>query len=506
MAQKVIIIGAGIAGLSSACYLAKAGYDVTVVEKNEHPGGRANFFEAEGYRFDMGPSWYLMPDIFEDFFRLMDERIEDHLTLEKLSPSYRIFFKEQVETKQPAQVIDVYSEQEKYETLFEQIEPGSVAKLRTYLSESKIKYTVSKEEFLYKNYDSVIDFFTWQTLTQGFRLNIFSKMHTYVASFFQSPILQKILEYQLVFLGSSPYNTPALYSLMSHIDFEMGVFYPREGIMGIPRAFEKIAQKNGATFRYQTPVNKIIIDNGKVTGVELNDGTILAADIVVSNADIHHTETALLEETHRTYDKDYWKDKTMAPSAFILYLGVKGKIDSLTHHNLIFSEDWRENFRQIFDDPMLPTDPSLYVCCPTKSDPMLAPENCENLFVLVPIPAGIDPSAEELEDYRQKIIQTLSSEMSIPDLESRIEYSRLFCLDDFKSLYNSYQGTALGLAHTLTQTALFRPNNYSKKVAGLYYAGAGTNPGIGMPICLISGEIVYKRIKGIKSGAPLKSL
>lgn len=506
--KKVVIIGAGIAGLASACYLSKKGYSVTLLEKNDKVGGRANIFEKDGFRFDMGPSWYLMPDIFEHFYTLMGENISDHFTLKKLSPSYRIFFKdERIENGTPL-TLDLYSDIEKVKSIFETIEKGSARKLEEYLKYSKYGYEIAKSEFMYKNYDSIFDFLTPRIAIEGTKLRVFSKMHTYVKKFFKSPILQKIIEYQLVFLGSSPYNTPALYNIMNHIDFNMGVFYPEGGIYEIPKSLERIALKNGATIRTSSPVAKILVDDktSKTKGVQLASGETIEADIVISNADMHHTETFLLDVKYQERNEKSWDKKVMAPSAFMLYLGINKKIPELLHHTLLFSKDWETNFKQIFDTPMFPTDPSLYICSPSKNDPSVAPEGMENVFVLVPIASGLDYTDSDLEVYKEKILDTIAKELKLDNFKESIIFSRTFCVKDFYSMYNAYKGTALGLAHTLTQTALFRPNNYSKKVKNLYYAGAGTNPGIGVPICLISGELVYKRIERIKNSHPLTSL
>ncbi len=505
--KKVIIIGGGLAGLASACYLSKNDYDVTLLEKNEHVGGRANIFESNGFRFDMGPSWYLMPDIFEHFYSLMGENISDHFTLQQLSPSYRIYFKDEKDSQGNPLVTDLYSDVEKVKSLFEHLEHGSAKKLEDYLEKSKYGYEIAKKEFMYKNYNSIFDFLTPRIAIEGAKLNIFSQMHSYVKKFFHSPIIQKIIEYQLVFLGSSPYNTPALYNIMNHIDFNMGVFYPKNGIYEIPKSLERIAKKYGTHIRTNSPVKKIIIDDasGYATKVELESGEKIEADIIISNADMHHTETALLDEKYQSYKESYWKKKTMAPSAFMLYLGINKKLPSLLHHTLIFSKDWEKNFEQIFDTPEFPTDPSIYICAASKTDPTVAPEGMENVFVLVPIASGLKYSDAELDAYKNKIISTIAHEINEPELNNHIVFSRTFCVNDFYQMYNAYKGTALGLAHTLRQTALFRPNNYSKKVKNLYYAGAGTNPGIGMPICLISAELVYKRIEGITTSSPLDS-
>ncbi len=500
--KTVIVIGGGIGGLSLAAMLGKKGFHVTLLEKNEMLGGRAGLFKANGFTFDMGPSWYLMPDVFEHYFDLMGEKIEDHLALKRLTPSYRIFFKDS-----PAGMINMYADREKDGETFEKLEPGSSVKFDEYLRRAKLNYEISKESFMYKNYDSIFDFLTLRVAIQGTKLSVFSTMDRFVRRFFKTETMQKIMQYTLVFLGSSPYNTPALYSIMTYIDFGMGVFYPTGGIYKIIESLVKIGEKNGVHYRTSSPVAEILTENGKAIGVRLESGEILSADIIVSNADIHHTETKLLKkEEDREHPESVWEKKTLSPSAFIMYLGFKDRVPSLTHHNLLFSRDWHKNFGEIFDHPQWPTDPSLYVCAPSVTDPSVAPEGKENLFVLVPMAPGIEYTEDEMNAYGEKILDLMQTELSIPNIRERIEFKRYFCGKDFKERYNSYKGSALGLAHTLMQTAIFRPNTISKKVKNLYYVGANTNPGIGMPICLISAELVYKRLIGDKSDGPLKSL
>lgn len=495
--QTAIIVGSGFGGLGSAALLAKAGWSVTVLEKNEMVGGRASYFKAKGFTFDMGPSWYLMPDVFEHFFELLDEDVNKLLKLKKLGPSYRIFYKD-IDQK-----VDIYSDLKKDLPTIEKIEPGAGEALKRYLDQAGYQYGVAKDRFMYKNYDSARDFLTREMATEGRKLSVFSSMDKYVGKFFKTDQMQKIMQYPLVFLGSSPFNTPAIYNIMSHIDFNMGVYYPQGGIYKITEALAGVAKKHGAKLKVNTAVKKIIVKDGRAVGVKLENGKELFADIVISNADIYHTEQKLLEEQYRTKSKKYWEKRTLAPSALIMYLGVKGKVPTLTHHNLLFSKDWKQNFSEIFDNPMWPTDPSLYVCAPSKTDKTVAPDGHENLFVLVPIASGLKYTEKQLEKYADQVLQTMEQEMKIPDLRSRIVYKRLFSVKDFDTRYNSYQGTALGLAHTLRQTAIFRPNNISKKVKKLYYVGAGTNPGIGMPITLISAELMYKRLINDKSAGPL---
>lgn len=498
--MKVIIIGSGIGGLAIACLLAKKGYEVLVVEKNEMLGGRASVFESQGYRFDMGPSWYLMPDVFEHFYKLLGEKVSDNLNLVKLSPSYRIFFKDEDKS------IDCYSDLTKDLPTVEKLEPGSAENLKKYLALSEYQYNVAIHNFMYKNYNSWWDFINWRSVIEGSKLSVFQPMHKYVRKFFHSEWMQKIMQYQLVFLGSSPYNTPALYNIMSHIDFNMGVFYPQGGMYEIIKSLERIGVNLGVKYKLNSAVKNIVVEKSKATGIINDHNQFESADIVISNADIHYTETQLLAEKWRSFKPSYWSKRVLAPSGFILYLGIDGKIEGLTHHNLIFSQDWQKNFDQIFAKPQLPTDPSFYVCMPSKTDPTVAPQGKENIFVLVPIAADLELTPQALDQYKDKILATMEKTMNIPNLRNRIEFERIFSVQDFKERYNSFKGSALGLAHTFNQTAIFRPNNVSKKVSNLYYVGAGTNPGIGMPICLISAELVLKRIIGDSSDHPLESI
>jgi len=498
--KSAIIIGAGIGGLATACMLGKKGYAVTLIEKNSMVGGRARVYEEQGFTFDMGPSWYMMPDIFEHFFKLMGEDIKEHLTLKRLSPSYRIFLKSEKKH------YDFYSDLEKTIETFESIEPGSGEVLRAYMVTTKRQYEIARDEFMFKNYDSIFDFFNKRVMTEGRKLPLFSKVEKIINGKFKSEILRKAMQYQTVLLGTSPGDAPGIYSMMNYVDFVEGVWYPEGGIYKVIEALEKIAVKNGVTVRVNSPVDRIIVEDGVAVGVRLADGTELRADMVISNADIVHTDQHLLDPRYRQKSPSYWNARLMAPSAFILYLGVDGQIPSLQHHNLLFSEKWEENFKQIFRKPEWPTDPSLYVCVPSKTDPTVAPPGKENLFVLVPIAAGLEHDDALLQKYADFTIAQMSEYMDIPNFKKRILYQRIYAVKDFIKDYNSFKGSALGLSHSLNQTAIFRPNNINKKVKNLYYVGAGTNPGIGMPICLISAELAYKRIEGIKDPAPLSEL
>jgi phytoene desaturase len=499
MSKRVVIIGGGIGGLGSASLFARAGYDVTLVEKNPRLGGRANIFEHGGFRFDMGPSWYLAPDLFEHFFESVGEKVSDHLDLARLSPSYRIFF-------DGGESLDIHSELDRDRATFEQIEPGAGEKLRQYLEHSEQQYNTATKHFLYKNYDSILDFLDRRIMTHGRRLSAFSSMHSFISRYFRNDRLRQVMEYTMVFLGSSPYQAPALYSLMSHMDFNQGVFYPKGGFYELIKALAKIAERNGARLMTNTPVKKIEVEDGAATSVTLADGTSIPAEIVISNADMWFTETRMLDRRWQTLTEKYWSKRVMAPSALIIYLGVDAKLPSLSHHNLLFSKDWRANFEEIYTRPRLPEEPSLYVCAPSVTDPSVAPDGKENLFVLVPIAAGLDLADGMKEAFADRVITRIEEQMRLPGLREKICYRSIYTVDNFAADYNSYRGSALGLAHTLGQTAVFRPNNRSKKVRNLFYVGAGTNPGIGTQICLISAELVYKRVHGIKSHEPMAPL
>lgn len=500
--SRVIIVGGGLGGLALAALLGKKGMKVTLLEKNAAVGGRASVFNAEGFTFDMGPSWYMMPDIFEDFFRLLGEDINKHLSLERLTPSYRVFL------KSDGSSYDFYSDMEKNLETFERVEPGSGSRLKRYLERAGFQYEIAKREFMYKNYDSIFDFLNKRVMTEGRKLPLFRTMNKLVEADFKAEILRKVLQFQTVLLGTSPYETPGIYSIMNYVDFVGGVWYPKGGMYELVKALQKVALQNGVEIRVNAPVDEILVENGIATGVRLASGEQMLADIVVSNADYQHTEQKLIaDEKRRDHPSSYWEKRTLAPSALIMYLGVDGRCDTLTHHNLIFSGDWKTNFRQIFGNPPeWPSDPSIYVSAPSRTDSTVAPEGKENLFVLVPIGSGLEYDEDMITRYADSVIDTISSTMKVPDLRNRIVYKRIYCVKDFERDYNAYKGTALGPAHTLMQTAFFRPNNMSKKVKGLYYVGAFTNPGIGMPICLISAELAYKRIMGITDPSPLTEI
>lgn len=484
--KKIIIVGAGLGGLSAAALLAKAGFDVLVLEKNATVGGRARVFKEKGFTFDMGPSWYLMPDVFERFFALFDKKPSDFFKLVRLNPAYRMFFDKK-------KVIDIAEKLSDNKKLFEKLEKGGGEKFFKYLEESKYKYEVAMSGFIYKEYKTFFDFFNKQMLMGGAQLKVFESIDKYVKRFFTSDIARKILEYNIVFLGGNPDNTPALYSIMAHIDFNLGVWYPLGGMGKVVEALKKLAEGHGARIVCNAEVRNIYVENGKAKSVLVGDKKY-SADIVIANADYPYVENQLLDKKYCSYDESYWKKKTIAPSSFIIYLGIKGKVKGLAHHNLFVEYDWMKHFDQIFKEPSWPESFSYYVSCPSKTDPKIAPKEDENLFILVPVAAGLEDTPEIREKFFKKIMGLLETTLK-EKIEKRILVKKIFTVNDFTKEYNAYKGTALGLTHTLMQSAIFRPGMRSKKVKNLYYVGQYTHPGIGVPMVMIAAEIISTTIQ-----------
>ncbi|WP_255192440.1 phytoene desaturase family protein [Natronobeatus ordinarius] len=482
--ESVVVIGSGVGGLSSACYLAGAGADVRVIEKNEQLGGRASVLEVDGFRFDMGPSWYLMPDVFERFFGHFDRTPTDYYELTHLDPHYRIFFKD-------GDRVDITPNLERTKRRFEAYEDGAGEALERYLEKSELNYEVGMKHFVYEDRSRLRDFLDLDVARQARGLSLLGSMQGHVENYFEHPKLQQIMQYTLVFLGGSPRNTPALYNLMSHVDFNLGVWYPEEGLGGVIDGMVELGTELGVEYVTDCPATEI---KGREGGflVESPKGD-LEADFVVSNADYAHTEQELLPPEKRGYDADYWASRTYAPSAFLCYLGVEGDVEELAHHTLVLPTEWEEHFAQIFDEPAWPDDPAYYLCVPSKTDDAVAPEGHSNLFVLVPIAPGLEDTPEVRAEYRDLVLADVAEHTGV-DLRDRIVVEETFSVEDFADRYNSFRGTALGMAHTLRQTALFRPPRRSKAVDGLYFAGSYTTPGIGVPMCLISGELTAEAV------------
>jgi phytoene desaturase len=481
VAKKVIVIGSGFAGLATASCLAKWGYDVTVLEKNDEPGGRARKFEAEGFTFDMGPSWYWMPEVFEEYFNLFGKKASDYYDLVRLDPSYRIFFGKKDELNVPAGV-------EALCEMFEQEEPGSSVKLRQFLAEAKYKYEVGMGEFVRKPSLSILEFADLRILASMFRLQMFSSLSSHVRSLFKSKKLIELLEFPVLFLGATPENTPAMYSLMNYADMALGTWYPKGGMTKIIEGMIALAKELGVKIQLGEEVRQIYVPNGHATKVITTKGEY-AADVVVGGADYHHVEQNLLNERVRQYDANYWDKRVMAPSSLLFYLGINKRLNGLLHHNLFFDKDFKKHAVEIYDQPAWPTEPLFYVCAPSMTDPTVAPTGCENLFVLIPLAPDLEDTEEMRERYYHIVMERLEN-LTGQDVRKSVVYKRSFAHNDFKSDYHAFKGNAYGLANTLLQTAFLKPRIKSKKVSNLYYTGQLTAPGPGVPPSLISGQVV----------------
>lgn len=513
--STALVVGGGIAGLATAALLGAEGWRVTLVEARDALGGRAGSWERDGFRFDTGPSWYLMPDVFDHFFGLLGTTAAAELDLVRLDPAYRVF-------AAGAAPFDVRSGRAEAVALFESIEPGAGAVLEEYLDSAGDAYHLSVTRFLYDTYASYAGLRDPALLRRLPTLAplLARTLGAHVESRFADPRLQQVLEYPAVFLGGSPYGVPSLYHLMSHLDLDDGVLYPRGGFVEVIRAVERLARAHGVEIVTGAEVTAIETDAApgarpSATGVRLADGRVLAADLVVSTADLHHTETALLPPAQQSYPASWWERRTPSPGALLLLLGVEGELPELAHHTLVFAEEWRENFAAIFGaDAHLPDPASLYVCRPSATDDTVAPAGHENLFVLVPAPAdtslgrgGVDGDGDpRVEAAADRIIARITERCGIPDLARRIVVRRTIAPADFAADLHSWRGNALGLAHTLGQSAVFRPRNASKRVDGLMYAGTSALPGIGLPMCLISAELVVKRLRGDRTAGPLTAV
>jgi len=510
--SQVVIIGGGIGGLASAALLARAGHTVTLLEAHPTLGGRAGSWEKSGFRFDTGPSWYLMPEVFDHFYKLLGTSAEEQLELLTLDPGYRVYFEGK------AAPLDISASREENLELFESIQRKSGRRLDGYLDSAAATYELAKRYFLYTSFQKLGPLFNREVLGDLPRLSrlLRRSLWSLVARTVRDDRLRKILGYPAVFLGTSPFRAPSMYHLMSHLDLDEGVFYPIGGLSRVIESIADLAVAEGVTIIRSARVTRIIVQDATATGVEYVDGRkrthTIAADIVVSAADLHHTETELLEERQRTYPQRYWDKATPGPSAVLLYLGVRGDLPELEHHTLLFAKDWRAGFDAIFgSDPHVPAPGSVYICKPSGVDSAVAPDGHENLFVLVPVPADVslgkggmggkgDAAVEAVADA---VIEQMAAWTGIPELSSRITLRRTVGPADFASEFNSWRGTALGPAHILKQSAFFRARNVSKKVRNLYFVGGSTIPGVGLPMCLISAEVLLKRINGDTTTTPL---
>ncbi len=490
MSKKVIVIGSGFAGLSAACFLAKEGYKVTILEKNDCAGGRARKFETDGFVFDMGPSWYWMPEVFENFFAQFGKKVSDYYDLVRLDPSYSVFF-------EGDEVMHVPAKMDELVQMFESYEKGSGAKLKQFLAEAKYKYDVGMNEFVFKPSHSILEFADLRVLKSLFRLQMFSSVSSHIRKLFKNQKLIELLEFPVLFLGATPQNTPALYSLMNYADMSLGTWYPMGGMHKIIEGMVSLAEELGVEIKLGEEVKQIYVPNGHASKV-ITENAEYHADVVVGGADYHHIDQDLLEARTRNYSEKYWDKRTMAPSSLLFYLGINKRINNLHHHNLFFDEDFNQHAVEIYDDPAWPSKPLFYACCPSKTDPSVAPKGCENLFLLVPLAPDLEDTDEMREHYYDVIMERLENRTG-QSIRDAVVYKRSFAHRDFKSDYHSYKGNAYGLANTLMQTAFLKPKLKSKKVSNLFYTGQLTTPGPGVPPSLISGQVVAKEIyKSIK--------
>ena len=483
MKKNIAIIGSGFSSLSAACYLAKAGHNVTIYEKNDTLGGRARQFKAEGFTFDMGPSWYWMPDVFDKFFNDFGKKVSDYFTLTKLNPAYRVYFGKD-------NFIDIEDSPEKICKKFESIEKGSGEKLKKYLKIAKENYEIGVTDMLYKMPgNSPLELVSKKTVK---RVRFFlSNIRKDVRRDFKNPKLRSILEFPVLFLGAKASNTPAFYNFMNYADFGIGTFQPPNGFHDLVNAMVDLGKSLGVKYKVNHKLSKINVRNKKVENIVVN-GKSTDCDLILSGADYHHTES-LLPVKSRQYNNRYWKSRVFAPSSLLFYVGFNKKLKNVQHHNLIFDTDFNKHAEEIYDSPKWPTDPLFYANFTSKTNSKTAPEGSENAFFLIPIAIDLIDNEETRDKYFEKIIKKMELYTG-QELKDSITYKRSFCVNDFKNEYNSYGGNAYGLANTLFQTAFLRPNIKSKLVQNLYFCGQLTVPGPGVPPAVVSGELVANLI------------
>jgi len=493
--KKAIVIGSGFAGLSAASFLARAGWEVTVLEKNAAPGGRARILKAEGFTFDMGPSWYWMPDVFERFFACFGKKVSDYYHLDRLDPSYRVYWQDGP--------MDLPASYEELKQLFESIESGSGARLDQFMRGAAYKYEVGINKLVHKPGRSWAEFLDWDVAKGVFKLDVLTNMKKHIRKYFRDPKLQQLMEFPVLFLGALPENTPALYSLMNYADMCLGTWYPQGGMYQVVDAMYQLAQEEGVKFRFNTPATGIQTGHGRATGVRYTDASgkegSLEADVVVGAADYHFIETKLLAPEDRSYSESYWNKRVMAPSCLLYYVGLNKRLPGILHHSLFFDTDFGVHGKEIYRSREWPSDPLFYVCAPSVTDETVAPAGCENLFFLIPVATGLEGDTEELrEKYFRQVLRRYE-EQTGTSVEDAIIYKKSYSVSDFMTDYHSFKGNAYGLANTLSQTAVLKPSCRSSKIRNLFYAGQLTVPGPGVPPSLISGEVVAGEVARVFS-------
>ncbi len=486
MQQKnAIVIGSGFSGLSAACYMAKAGWKVTVLEKNSSPGGRARKMEAQGFSFDMGPSWYWMPDVFERFFNFFGKKVSDYYQLQRLDPSYRIYYKDGP--------LDIPAGFNELKTVFENLEPGSGEQLDIFLKEAAYKYKTGIQNLVLKPGLSIKEFIDWDVAKGLFRLDLFSSMKKHVASYFKNPKLRELMEFPVLFLGALAEETPALYSLMNYADIKGGTWFPKGGMYSIVAGMVELAEELGVYFHFNQSVEEIIVIEGVAKGVKTKLGDIYA-DVIIGSADYHHIENKLLKKSERNYSEEYWEKRVMAPGCLLFYVGINKKLKNITHHTLFFDVPFEPHAQTIYKSKKWPDEPLFYVSASSVTDSKLAPEGCENLFFLIPVAPGLLNDNEKLREHYFSLIVSRFEKHIGEQITENIIYKKSYAHTEFVDDYNSYKGNAYGLANTLLQTAILKPSIKSNKVKNLYFTGQLTVPGPGVPPCLISGEVVAKQV------------
>jgi phytoene desaturase len=483
--KKIAVIGSGFAGLSAAACLAKEGYHVTVFEKNESAGGRARKFEADGFLFDMGPSWYWMPDVFEKYFAHFNKKPSDYYTLDRLSPSYRIYYGKKDLLDIPAGVDNLCK-------LFEELEPGSTKNLLRFLEEGKYKYNIGINELVYKPGLALSELMDLRLMAGVFKLHVFQSISKYVRKFFKHPRIIQLLEFPVLFLGATAQKTPALYSLMNYADMALGTWYPQGGMHKIVEGMVAVAKEQGVQFEFNSEVTQFNLTENTIHEIIVN-GQTRKFDYIVAGADYHFVEQNLLPPTHRHYSEAYWQKRSMAPSSLIFYLGLDKKIEGLLHHTLFFDQDFSLHSREIYENPQWPTSPQFYVSCPSKTDPTVAPTGCENIFILIPVAPGLNDEPNIREKYFDLVLNRFEH-ITGQSIRESIIYKRSYAHNDFIADYHAFKGNAYGLANTIKQTANLKPSILNKKVKNLFYTGQLTVPGPGVPPSLISGQVVAREL------------
>ncbi|KUJ61764.1 phytoene dehydrogenase [Flavobacteriaceae bacterium CRH] len=488
MKKTIAIIGSGFSALAASCYLAQQGNSVTIYEKNDAIGGRARQFKKDGFTFDMGPSWYWMPDVFERFFNDFNKKIADYYELIKLNPAYSVYFGID-------DFINIYDNLEEIKVTFEKIEAGSGEKLQYFINQAKSNYDIAIKDLVYRPGVSPLELITPET---ALKLNqFFSTVSNDIRKKFKNERLIQILEFPVLFLGAKPSKTPSFYNFMNYADFGLGTWHPKTGMFDVVRGIEKLALELGVTIETNAAIEKIIVENKTATGIIIN-GKSIKADIILSGADYHHSET-LLDEEHRVYSEKYWANRVFAPSSLLFFVGFNKKIENITHHALFFDVDFNQHAADIYDNPKWPEAPLFYANFPSKTDETAAPNGMESGFFLIPLAPGIKDTEELRETYFEKIITRFET-LTQQEIKNNIIFKRSFCKNDFVTDYNAYKGNAYGMANTLLQTAFLRPKLKSKKVKNLYFTGQLTVPGPGVPPALISGKLVAELIqKSIRS-------